>query len=194
MKTLVLNWLDYGLLGLLLLSMGLSLLRGLLREVISLATWLVALWLAYLGMSWAAMALAPAIPNPDLALVAGFGVIFLGILLLGAMVNIALGQLLKLSGLGGVDRLLGLAFGFGRGILLWILLMLVAGLTPLPQEEVWQRSAMLQQVRPGAETVRGWLPADLAQRIQFDAVTAVAPSPAVSATPVPAVQPAPKID
>ncbi len=190
MKGLVLNWLDYGLLGLLLLSMGLSLVRGLLREVISLATWLLALWLAYLGMAWAAAALAKAIPNPELALVAGFGVIFLGVLLLGVMVNIALGQLLKLSGLGGVDRLLGLVFGFGRGILLWILLMLVAGLTPLTQEAIWQRSAMLHQVRPWAERVRSWLPADLARRIQFDPVAATTPPPTDTAVPAPM----PKID
>jgi membrane protein required for colicin V production len=191
MSTGALIWVDYALLAFLLLSMGLSLLRGLLRELVSFATWLAALWLAYVGMAVGATWFAANIPNPNLALAAGFGVIFLGVLLLGAVANIILGQLLKLSGLGGIDRFLGLAFGFARGVMLWVLLVLLAGLTPLPQEQWWQASVMITKVQPLAETARTWLPAELAQRIRFDP-QAQPPSPAVIATPriaTPAPQP-----
>jgi membrane protein required for colicin V production len=65
------------------------------------------------------------------------------------------------------DRLLGVAFGLARGLLVVLTLVLLAGLTPLPRQAVW-RNAMLSGPLEGlAVLVQAWLPAELAKRITY---------------------------
>ena len=76
--------------------------------------------------------------------------------------------MVKGTGLSGTDRLLGLCFGLVRGAAVACALVLVAGFTPMPQEQVWQQSQLVPGFVRGAEWMRDWLPEALSERLSFD--------------------------
>ena len=91
------NWADYFILILITLSALIGLWRGLLREVISLATWIAAIAIAFLFAEDGAAHLAPYIELPSLRIAAAFGGLFLTTLLLGGLVGILASYLVDLS-------------------------------------------------------------------------------------------------
>ncbi len=79
-----------------------------------------------------------------------FAIIVIGVMLVAGVANALLSRLVQVSGLSGIDRSLGLMFGLVRGVVLVLILVALAGLTELPQQEFW-RNALL---RPYAEQGR----------------------------------------
>jgi membrane protein required for colicin V production len=99
-------------------------------------------------------------------------VAFVGLLLLSlmlfALVTLALARLVRGSGLGPWDRVVGVLFGLARALVILVGLVLAAGLTPLPREAAW-RNAMFSPTLVGlAKNARAFLPAVLAERIRFE--------------------------
>ena len=136
------NWTDYLILALLVFSSVMGLLRGLLREVISVITWLAAVWLAWefaglvephLGGALAAEAVRPW---------AARTIIFVCVLLLGTAIGSVVTHLVRLSLFSGLDRLLGFAFGLARGVVVLGVLAMLCHAVRL-QDESWYRSSML---------------------------------------------------
>ena len=74
------------------------------------------------------------------------------------MLTFLVGKLVEKTGLSGTDRLLGGVFGGVRGLFLVLALMLVAGLTPVPQDLWWQQSRTIQSLMPLAEWSAQFLP------------------------------------
>jgi membrane protein required for colicin V production len=161
------NWADYLIVIVIALSMLIGLWRGLLREVISLATWIAAFAIAFLFAEDGATHLAPYLDIPSLRVAAAFGGLFLATLLLGGLVGIVASQLVDYTGLTGTDRVLGMIFGLGRGAVVIAILVLAAGLTPLPKDPWWQQSQLLPHFQETALRLRGWLPPELAQNFRF---------------------------
>ena len=161
------NWVDYLIIIVIALSMLIGLWRGLLREVISLATWIAAFAIAFLFAEDGAAHLAPYLDTPSLRVVAAFGGLFLATLLLGGLVGIVASQLVDYTGMTGTDRVLGMVFGLGRGAVVIAILVLAAGLTPLPKDPWWQHSRLLPHFQEAALQLRGWLPPELAQNFRF---------------------------
>lgn len=161
------NWADYFIIIVIALSMLIGLWRGLLREVISLATWIAAFALAFLFAEDGAVHLTPYIDLPSLRIAAAFGGLFLTTLLIGGLINILASYLVDYTGLTGTDRLLGMVFGVARGATVIVLLVLAAGLTPLPRDPWWQQALLLPHFQEGAVWLQGFLPPELAQNIRF---------------------------
>ena len=161
------NWADYLIVFLIALSMLIGLWRGLLREVISLATWIAAFAIAFLFAEDGAVHLAPYIELPSLRMAAAFGGLFLATLLIGGLIGIVSSYLVDYTGLTGTDRLLGTVFGLARGAAIIVVLVLAAGLTPLPNDPWWQQSLLLGRFQEGALWLRSALPPELAQNIRF---------------------------
>jgi len=158
--------LDLLALGILLLSAVLGLMRGLTREVLSLLSWFVAF---YAAKSFAPM-LAPFIPGlsaPALRHAAALVVIFVAVLIAASLLAAALGSLVKVTGLGAYDRLLGGLFGAARGFLILLLLTLLAGLTALPKTHAWRASLIHSPLEQTGAKLKPWLPTDLAALIQY---------------------------
>ena len=164
-----LNWVDYVILGIIALSAIISLLRGFAREALSLAAWVVAFWIAFTFSSDLSGLFESTVSSPSLRLGLAFGLLFLVALLLGALINFLVGQLIDKTGLTGTDRLLGAVFGVARGALLVTVLVMVAGLTVLPQESWWQGSQLVQHFQELAVWLRGYLPPDIADRFVWQA-------------------------
>jgi membrane protein required for colicin V production len=144
------NWIDYTILGVLALSVVVGLWRGLVSEVLSLATWIVAFWVAWTFGPLVATQFEHSITLPALRVLLGYGLCFLAVLVLGALLRFLARRLLWSIGLSGLDRLLGMLFGFARGVLLIMLVVFLAGFTGLTREAAWQESALLPQFKVAA--------------------------------------------
>ena len=161
------NWADYFIVIVIALSMLMGLWRGLLREVISLTTWIAAFAIAFLFAEDGAAHLTPYLDIPSLRIAAAFGGLFLATLLIGGLINILASYLVDYTGLTGTDRVLGMAFGLARGAAVITLLVLAAGLTPLPRDPWWQQALLLHHFQEGAVWLQRLLPPELAQNIRF---------------------------
>jgi membrane protein required for colicin V production len=160
------NWLDIGVLVVLVASIAWGVWRGMVHEVLSLGGWILAFFAANLLCDSLASHF-PASMRPEFRTLGAWLAVFLLVLVLTAILTTVLSKAIKAIGLVKLDRWLGALFGLARGVLILVAFALVAGLTPLPRKAVWTDSVM---GRPLAETVlqlRPWLPAGLAQRLRY---------------------------
>jgi len=124
----VVNWVDGLVLAIVALSGMMGFLRGMVREVLGLAAWAGALFVATTFFGQAQIMLRRVIANPDIADPAAFGVLFLVVLIVLSLVARAVGGAIRGSVLGGLDRTLGLVFGVGRGAVLLMAAYVIGGM------------------------------------------------------------------
>jgi membrane protein required for colicin V production len=117
------NWLDYVLLAILLFSVVMSARKGFSREIVGLAAALVALVLGMWFYGLAGSFLLPWVSSVRIANLAGFLFVVLAVLVLGWILGWIVNRFLRTIGLSFMDRLLGAAFGFVRGLLILIALL-----------------------------------------------------------------------
>lgn len=159
---------DYAVLLIVGFSVLLSVMRGMVREVLALLSWVAAFWVAKAYAVHFAPMLPKGIPDQELRLLAAFLVLFLVTLLLASLLTIALSELIKTVGLTFLDRGLGALFGLVRGGVIVMVLVLLAGLTSLPRQPLWQNAMFSAPLEAVAIAIKPWLPADFAKRIRYD--------------------------
>ncbi|HVN34892.1 MAG TPA: CvpA family protein [Casimicrobiaceae bacterium] len=163
------NAFDLTLIAIVALSTLFAFARGVVREVMALATWVVGLVAAF---AYAA-ALAALFTRLDISVAArhvlAFALILIAVLVAGAILARALSGAVKAIGLGFVDRLLGAVFGVARGVAVVVLFALVAGLTALPKEDWWQNSMLGRSLAEAALGLKPYLPRAWAERLDFSA-------------------------
>ncbi|HEY6820930.1 MAG TPA: CvpA family protein [Burkholderiales bacterium] len=160
--------LDYAVLGVVGLSILWGAWRGLVRELISLAGWVIAFLAANLFAGPLAERLPRALPSAELRLLAAFIGIFIISLVISTLLALLLSKLARAAGLGGLDRALGGLFGLARGVLVVVAFALVAGLTSLPQKPAWKESASGAWLSRVAASLRQALPPAFADRLRYD--------------------------
>ena len=158
---------DYAVLTVLLASVLLGLWRGVVSEILALAAWVVAFLVARTEASTVAGWLTAQIPDPGMRLAAAYVLVFVGVLLVFAIARMLVSLMLKAVGLGVLDRLLGAAFGVLRGILVVLLAVLVAGMTPLPKADWWRDAVLAPPLETAVIAAKPWLPPEAAKRIRF---------------------------
>ena len=94
--------------------------------------------------------------------------LFIISLLVGAIVNYVLGQLIEKTGLTGTDRMLGMFFGAARGVVLITAAVMLGGLTPLPKDAWWQESSLMPRFEALALWMAGFLPDEVRQHFEYD--------------------------
>jgi membrane protein required for colicin V production len=138
------NWADWTIVAIIGVSCAFSLLRGFVKEALSLAAWLLATFVAIAFHERLAAVLARWIQTPSLQLILAFAALFVATLLLGALVNKLLGTLVAASGLGGLDRLLGTVFGLARGLLIVMAIVIwMPMVMPVKSDPWWSESALI---------------------------------------------------
>ncbi len=145
----------------------LSIIRGAVREVLSLAAWVLAFWVAQTYTVEFAALLPETLSNPSLRLMTGFALVFLTVLVVMSLVAILCSKLVKASGLSVADRSLGVVFGLARGFLMVLILVLLGGLTSLPKQPMWKDALFSSQLERVATYVKTWLPEGLSKRINY---------------------------
>lgn len=158
---------DYAVLAIVGLSILLSMMRGFLREVLSLAGWVAAFLVAKLYTLELAPLLPEAIPTQSLRLLAAFVILFLATLLMGSLLAIALSEVFKKIGLGWLDRWLGAIFGLARGVMIVGVLVLLAGLTNIPQDARWRNAMFSAPLEALVMSALPWLPQGVARHIKY---------------------------
>ncbi|NTX92689.1 MULTISPECIES: CvpA family protein [unclassified Pseudomonas] len=137
------TWVDWTMIGIVVISSLISLSRGFVKEALSLLTWIVAGAVAWMFGGALAERLAPYIQLPSGRVIAACALLFVVTLLLGALVNFLISELVRVTGMSGTDRVLGMAFGGARGVLLVVLLVGLLSLAPVQQDPWWQQSVLL---------------------------------------------------
>ena len=160
-------WIDYAILAIVGISGVISLMRGFIREALSLAGWIAAFWIALALSGRVAAWLDGYVSVPSVRVAIAFAAIFFGVLLLCGIVLRLAGLLVERTGMSGTDRTLGIVFGVLRGIVITGLLVLLAGLTPLPEDPWWNQSIFLPHFVELANEIRTFLPPDVQQQIRF---------------------------
>ncbi len=163
------EWPDYIIFAILGLSVLMGFFRGFLRETLSLAIWAAAFWVAFTFTENVVPLLADGIALPSARAAIAFAMLFLAALILGGLLSWIIGHLVEKTGLSGTDRMLGGVFGVLRGVALVVLLLLLAGFTPLPKDPWFQQSKMVQNMLPLAEWSAGFIPESLRSHIGFSA-------------------------
>jgi membrane protein required for colicin V production len=162
------NWVDITILGIITLSALISVLRGFVKEALSLAAWVLAFWVAFTFSKHLAQVYAGYISTPSVQMVAAFVTLFVITLILAAIVNYLVGKLVEKSGLTGTDRMLGVVFGVVRGAVIIAILVLLAGLTPVPKDPWWKQSTFIPHFQEFAVWMRGFLPPDIQKNFVYD--------------------------
>jgi membrane protein required for colicin V production len=139
------NWIDYAILCVILLSAVISIIRGFVKEAISLAIWFSAFFIASQFYADLAIYLTK---FDDLMIRNGvaIAILFVSTLVIGGLVNYLISQLVQFTGLTGTDRALGLVFGALRGILIVSsLLFFLDTFTPLSASTWWKTSVLIPE-------------------------------------------------
>ncbi len=147
--------LDYVIIGIVVLSAIVGAVRGLLREAIAVATWLLALWGAWQLGALVEPYLGGVLTDSPVRPWAARGVVFLLILLLGAAIGALAGNFVRVSIFSGTDRFLGFLFGLLRGAVVVGALLIVAQTLRFDQEPYWQKSRLLPYAEQMAAVLRG---------------------------------------
>jgi membrane protein required for colicin V production len=138
-----LNVFDWILVAIIAASSVFGLLRGFVKELLSLASWVAAFFVARLFSFKLSSFMVDWIDQPQFRLIAAFAILFAATLVVGALINNVFSRLVSATGLTGTDRLFGMVFGIVRGGLLVIVMVSLLSLTPVSNDQWWQNSLII---------------------------------------------------
>lgn len=139
-------WIDWVIIALLTVSTLISLKRGFVKEALSLVTWVAAFIIARTFHPQMQTLLESTVETPMVRLIAAFAILFVATLLIGAVINNMIGHLVRVTGLTATDRVLGMAFGLLRGVVVVIVGIAVTRYTPLAEDTWWRESVMIEHL------------------------------------------------
>ena len=159
---------DYFILFIIGLSVVVSMMRGAVKEILAVAGWIIAFYVARTYASQLIPLLPPDIPTESLKVLAAMIILMLAVLLVTSLISIALSGLIKKLGMNWLNRGVGAAFGFVRGLLIVCLLVFLAGFTQLPKDERWTNAMFSAPLEALVKTVQPWLPPSIAKHFSYD--------------------------
>jgi membrane protein required for colicin V production len=160
------NWLDIGVVAIIVLSAIFAFARGFVREAFSVIAWVGAAAITFYGFGWAYDRIDPYVQNPLLSqVIAGFGLFIVSLVVL-TMVTGTLARMVSATAFSPIDRTLGFVFGLARGVFLVCLAyLLVAAALPPSDWPPWLTEARSRPfLQQGADLLNGFLPASLKLR------------------------------
>ncbi len=158
---------DYIILAIILISAGMGLVRGILREAIAVITWFLAIILAWSFADNLEPLLGGVLVGSPMRIWAARVIIFVGVLLLGGAVAVVLGHYVRVSIFSGMDRFLGLVFGIIRGVVIVGAFTIAAQALRLDQDRSWQHSRLMPYAIGIADALRG-LVGETLERIDIE--------------------------
>lgn len=158
---------DYLVLLVLICSVVISTLRGLIKEILSLLSWIVSFVVANAYGEELAKLLPDMVPGNSTRLIVAFIALFIGVRLLMMLITMAVDAVVKASGLTMADRGLGGLFGFARGLVLVLAAVLLCGMTAIPQQPFWKDAVLSPLAETAARTVKPYLPGEFARHVKF---------------------------
>tara|TARA_B110000240_G_scaffold8299_1_gene9004 strand:- start:1938 stop:2429 length:492 start_codon:yes stop_codon:yes gene_type:complete len=136
------NQVDIVILIITVLSSAFGLWRGLIKEVLSLLTWIAALLVSRVYSEPLAGLMTGVIENDGIRYVSAFAILFVIVMMFGTFLNFLMSKLLNVTGLKLADRLLGAGFGVARGVIIVLVIMFIASMF-VSETELWQQSQLV---------------------------------------------------
>ena len=152
------NGADLAILIVLALSIVVSLFRGFIKEVFSILVWVAAAFAAFQASPPLAEALTPHVAVPSARTIIAFVAVFVLVLVVGGLISYLIGQVVEKTGLSATDRLFGGLFGLARGVVIVLLAVMLARITPFPNDPWWQTSRLIPRFEVMADWTAGFLP------------------------------------
>ena len=162
------QWIDGLIVVTLVFSLVTGFFRGFVRETAALAAFAAGLWLFAQFGPWLAQWLARYIAQPVGRWMGAGALVLLVAFVAGEVAGSLLGRLLRTPSLQTLDRVLGGLLGVVRGSLIVVLLVLLAGLTPLPRMAMFQEARLLPPFLHGVDLVIQHLPPQLSKHFHYD--------------------------
>jgi len=160
-------WVDYAIIGLVLISSVIGLIRGFIKEAFSLLLWVSAIWVGLTFSREFSGMLEGLIQYPSARIAAAFALLFFITLILGALIGYLLSELVKKTGLSGTDRFIGMIFGIARGVAVVAIIVMLAGLTPLPEDSWWKESVLIPPFQALAIWFSHYIPSGVAGYVSY---------------------------
>ena len=161
------TYFDYIALAIMAISVFLGLWRGVVGELLSIAAWVIGIWASLKLGPLVGQEVFTNMADGAMRSLAGYGTVFVGVLVFVALIRLLLKQVISALGLSVSDRLLGAVFGLLRGLLLLLLMVGLGGMTSAPQTNWWKSATFSAPLETAVMVVKQWLPEDLAKRIRF---------------------------
>jgi len=143
----MLNWADLSIISIIAISSLFSLKRGFVKEALSLVTWIAAFIIARTFNPNLQTLLVDLIDTVVFRAIAAFAILFIGTLIVGAVINNLIALLVKITGLSTTDRLLGVVFGVARGLIIVLVVIAVLRVTPFAEDMWWKQSVMITKLQ-----------------------------------------------
>jgi membrane protein required for colicin V production len=176
---------DLGVLGVMLVSGLLAFSRGLVREILSIGAWVGAAVVALEFLPAVRPLIEPHLPSPEWTDPAGYILLFLVSLIVFTLIAKTIGGMVRGSAIGGVDRTLGLVFGFARGAVLAVVAYILGSMA-IPVDR-WPDSVLdarsLPYIYNGADWTVRQLPPEYQPKLQPPPSRTAAVQPILSTTP-----------
>lgn len=160
------NWLDYGILALIAVSVLMGIVRGFVREAMSLVTWLLALSVGVLYCQPVA-ALFTSISMEGVRLLLAFILLALTTLIIGGIVSYFLARLIHFTGFSITDRIIGILFGLARGVVVVSLMVMLGEVTPVKNDTLWKESKLVPRFQPMSQWMKDKLPSDFLKKFEI---------------------------
>lgn len=160
------HWIDNVIIAAVIVSALVGWMRGIVRELLSLVMWIVALLFAWLLHRDVADLLATQFAQPSLRIAIAFiGIMFIGLIIGAILTKIATALMTKV-GLTRINHAIGLLFGMLRGLMIVAMLVFLAALTPLPTATWWQESSFINHFQIAANWLIDQIPTDVRERLK----------------------------
>lgn len=160
-------WIDFVIIALIIITLIAGLLRGLSQQAFSLIFWLLAI---VVGLNFSvefSVFLKTTVSHPHARIAASFALLFLITLITGEIIGLLLGELVKKAELSFSDRFGGMLFGVAHGMVAVTVLILLAGLSVLPNSAWWKQSILIPPFQSIAVWLQGHVPTELTQYLHY---------------------------
>lgn len=159
---------DYVALAIIGVSIILSVMRGFIREALAFLGWIAAFITAKTYTAQLLPMMPESIPTESIRILAAFLILFFATLLVASLLAIALSSVFKKMGLGWLNRILGVFFGMARGLVIVCIIVFLAGLTELPNDERWRNAMFSAPLEALVISVLPWMPISIAKHVKYD--------------------------
>ena len=162
------TYFDYAVIAIVGLSVVVSMMRGAVKEMLAILGWIAAFYVAKAYSPLLATFLPEGIPTEALKTLIAFVILLIAVLFLNGLITMAISGVISKVGLGWINRFLGMLFGFAKGLLISCVLVLLAGLTSLPKEQMWTDAALSEPLEMLVKSALPWLPESVSKHAKFD--------------------------
>lgn len=159
---------DYIVLAIIGVSVIVSLTRGAVKEILAIVGWVVGFYVAKTYSPLLTVLLPEDIPTEALKTLVAFLILLVTVLFVNGLISTVISSAASKVGLGLLNRIAGMVFGFAKGLLIVCVLVLLAGLTSLPKERVWTEAMLSPPLEMLVESIVPWLPESIAKHVKFD--------------------------